>query len=214
MHRHTFRFGRSLIPLLILAAPAAGQDPRLGQRLDSATAAAVAALLDSARRTDLPVEPLLDRALEGASKRAPGERILAAVRLRLGELVVARNALGPGADPAELDVAAAALHVGAMPADLSRLRTARPDDRLVVPLAVLTDLVARGVPADTATGLVLALASAPDETLLAFRRDVERDIALGAPPLTAATVRAGLPIRDATSTLGQGPRRPPGRVKP
>ena len=60
----------------------------------------------------------------------------------------------------------------------------------VVPLAVLADLVASGVPVDSAAAAVLALAaSARDADLIDLRRAVERDIALGAAP-TAATAAA------------------------
>jgi hypothetical protein len=57
-------------------------------------------------------------------------------------------------------------------------------------LSVLADLVASGVPADSAAAVVLALApKARDADLVEFRRAVERDIALGAPPAAAASVR-------------------------
>jgi hypothetical protein len=57
-------------------------------------------------------------------------------------------------------------------------------------LAVLADLVASGVPADSATAALLVLApTARDADLVEFRRAVERDIALGAPPATATSVR-------------------------
>ena len=62
--------------------------------------------------------------------------------------------------------------------------------RLAVPLAVTADLTARGVPADSAATLTLARArSTSDADLLALERDVERDIALGANPLTATAGR-------------------------
>jgi hypothetical protein len=58
-------------------------------------------------------------------------------------------------------------------------------------LAVLADLVASGVPADSATAALLVLApTVRDADLEEFRRAVERDIALGAPPASATTVRA------------------------
>jgi hypothetical protein len=57
-------------------------------------------------------------------------------------------------------------------------------------LSVLADLVASGVPADSAAAAVLALApKARDADLVEFRRAVERDIALGAPPGAATSVR-------------------------
>jgi hypothetical protein len=61
-----------------------------------------------------------------------------------------------------------------------------------VALGVLADLVASGVPADAASRTVLSLTSAgiADEQLVAFRREVERDVGIGAPPAAAATLRA------------------------
>ncbi|MDQ3810146.1 MAG: hypothetical protein M3336_07640, partial [Chloroflexota bacterium] len=56
------------------------QDARLAARLDPATRKAVEVIVDSARAAGLPTEPLIDKALEGASKRASGGRITAAVQ--------------------------------------------------------------------------------------------------------------------------------------
>jgi hypothetical protein len=56
---------------------------------------------------------------------------------------------------------------------------------------VLTDLVASGVPVDSAAAAVVALAKrASDRDLIEFRRAVERDIALGAPPAAATAAAA------------------------
>ena len=193
---------RPLVLALAVAAPLAAQsdDPRLA-RLDPAVRPAVAGLVDSARAARLPTEPLVQRALEGTSKRAAGDRILAAVRRLARDLGTARSALGGAATAPEIDAGAAALHAGARPADLTALRARRPRQSLVVPLGVLADLVATGVPADTAAAAVLALAAGTaDEEYLAFRRNVERDIALGAPPAAAAAVRS------TAATAGATPR--------
>ena len=88
-----------------------------------------------------------------------------------------------------LVAAASALRAGVNPEALKRLRESRQAQSLTVPLAVLGDLVARGVPADTASVYVLTIIHSSDEQLAAFQRSVERDIALGAPPFTAAAVR-------------------------
>ncbi len=194
---------RLLLPALavgligtVLARPAAAQDPRL-KRLDAGTRPLVAALLDSARAAGLPAEPLVQRALEGTIKGAPGDRIVAAVRRLAADLGRARDALGPAASPPELEAGAAALRAGAAPAVLTELRRTRRQP-LTVPLAVLADLVASGVPADSAATAVLALApSARDADLVEFRRAVERDIALGAPPAAAASVRVNAAAREA-----------------
>src|SRR5437867_12711256 len=193
MTRALIRTTLPLLAALLVGAPAAAQqvDPRL-ERLDAATRPVVAALIDSARTASLPTEPLVQRALEGATKGAAGDVIVAAVRRLAGDLERARDALGPTASPAELGAGAAALRAGASQATLAELRHARRE-RLTVPLAVLADLVASGVPVDSATAAVLGLAArARDADLVEFRRAVERDIALGAPPAaaTAAAVTA------------------------
>lgn len=175
------------------APRAAAQDPRLG-RLDPMTRATVAALVDSAREAGLPTEALVQRALEGATKGAAGDVIAAAVRRLALDLNHARDALGPGAPAAELVAGAAALRAGASVPALVKLRQARRAPPLIVPLAVLTDLVASGVPVDSAAAAVLVLeARINDADLLDFRRAVERDIALGAPP-AAATAAAVVAI--------------------
>src|SRR2546428_9607276 len=110
---------RTPLPLwgaLLAAPPAAAQqvDPRL-ERLDAAARPVVAALIDSARAASLPTEPLVQRALEGATKGAPEDVIVAAVRRLAVDLGRAREALGSTASPAELNAGAAALRAGASP---------------------------------------------------------------------------------------------------
>jgi hypothetical protein len=176
---------------MLVAGPVAAQQthPRL-ERLDAATRPTVAALLDSARAAALPTEPLVQRALEGATKRASGDVIVAAVRRLAADLGHARSALGSTASAAELTAGAAALRAGASSTVLASLRQTRREP-LTVPLAVLADLVASGVPVDSAAAAVLALAArARDADLVEFRRAVERNIALGAPPAAAAAAMA------------------------
>jgi hypothetical protein len=173
----------------ILARPAAAQDQRL-ERLSPETRALVVPVMDSARAAGLPTGPLLERALEGTSKHAAPELIAQVVRRVANDLARAREALGPDGAPEALAAGADALHAGVTPALLQRVAGALRGQRMTVPLAVLADLTARGVPADTAATLTLARArSTSDADLLALERDVERDIALGATPLTATTVR-------------------------
>ena len=183
---------------------ATAQDPRLERRLDSATVAALGIVIDSARATGLPVEPLVQRALEGAAKQASPVRIVAAVRLLADEMGVARAALGTASTTAELVAAASALRAGVRPADLTELRQRRSTG-LTVSLAAVTDLVTSGVPADSAAAAVLALAAARDDQIVDFRRAVERYIALGAPPAAATAVR----VNAALNELAPGPSRRP-----
>lgn len=194
-----------LVAVLFAARVASAQDPRLEHRLDSATLAAVGTLMDSARSAGLPVEPLVQRALEGSAKHAEPERIIAAVRRLAGELGVARAALGRESSPAELDAGASALRAGVRPEDLTLLRQRRPQS-LTVALAALTDLVTGGVPPDSAAAAVLALASkARDDQIADFRRAVERDIALGASPAAATAVRVDATLREVGGSPGAGP---------
>lgn len=190
--------------LILRPSTAAAQDPRLERRLDPATLQSVSAMIDSARLQGLPVEPLVQRALEGAAKHAVPEQIVAAVRRLAGELGTARLALGPSSSPMELDAAASALRAGVSADDLTRLRHRRTQS-LTVALATLSDLVASGVPPDSASAAVIALAaSAGDDQIAEFRRAVERDIALGAPPAVAAAVRVDAALRQTP-----GPSRRP-----
>jgi hypothetical protein len=208
---HWRRLGSGLVAATLVAGTAAAQrpDPRL-ERLDSITRPIVAALVDSARAAALPTEPLVQRALEGATKRATADRIVAAVRGLALDLGHARHALGPTASPPELTAAAAALRAGAPAATLTELRRVRRAS-LIVPLAVLTDLVASGVPVDSAAAAVLSLAAnARDTDLVEFRRAVERDIALGAPPASATAAAAA--VTNAAVQVNAGARQQrPGR---
>ncbi|MFL5518082.1 MAG: hypothetical protein ACJ8DJ_18145 [Gemmatimonadales bacterium] len=165
------RAGCVALLLLALAAPASAQDRRLSERLDPSTAAAVQRVVDSAEHERLPTEPLIQKALEGGTLGAAGDRIVYAVGALHGQLGRARQALGGAASEADLTAAAGALRAGVSPASLQRLQSLRGDRPLVVPIAVLTDLVADGVSPDEATRSVLDLAreGRPDEEFMALR---------------------------------------------
>ncbi|HEX6106934.1 MAG TPA: hypothetical protein VFZ26_15205 [Gemmatimonadales bacterium] len=164
-----------LLLLFLLPGSLAGQDRRLAERLDSSTAAAVQRVVDSASRGGLPTEPLVQKALEGSTLGAPGDRIESAVIALHGQLARAREALGGAADEAELTAAAGALRAGLPSAALRRLQALRSGRPLVVPIAVLTDLVSEGVPPEEATRSVLDLArnGRPDDDFVALRREVQ-----------------------------------------
>jgi hypothetical protein len=186
------------------------QEQRLEGRLADPARRTVNAILDSARTIGVPTEPLVDRALEGASKGASGDRIITAVERLFGDLRTAQTALGRASAPEEIAAGASALRAGAGVADLRGLRSARPDESVTVAAAVLADLVAVGVPVDTAVAAVLALSGiADDAEYIAFRRNVERDVALGASPVAALGVRL-----DATAAEALGPQGANGDTRP
>ena len=151
-------------------------------RLDPVTADAVQHLVDSARTSGLPTEPLVQKALEGSTLGAAGDRIRAAVSMLFAQLSRARAALGTSASDAEVTAAAGALRAG-VPADtLQHLRALRSGRSLVVPISVLADLVAEGTPLDRAYRSVFDLArdGRPDDDFLALRHREVRQ-AVGAP---------------------------------
>lgn len=189
--------------LLLVLAPGilAAQDRRLTERLDSGTVTAVQRLVDSARGAGLPSEPLVQKALEGRTMGASPERIRLAVNALFGQIVHAREALGRDASEVELTAGAGALRAGLSPGSLRQLHDLRSDGSLAVPIAVLTDLVAEGVPPDQATRAVLDLArnGRSDDDFVALRKRVQterrRGLAPGADPLirTAAPPAADPP---------------------
>jgi len=192
----------------------ASQQLLLDARLDPSLREALTPVFDSARASGLPTDPLIDKALEGVSKHADQSRIVSVVRALAADLGSAQTALGNGASTAELVAGASALKAGVQPTALAEIGHAIRGDRgrsLVVPLAVLSELVARGVPADTAASTVLALAKrgAADGELVAFRQGVERDVAAGVFPAVAASVGAADVLADEAAPTSSLSRHPP-----
>ncbi|MDE3054333.1 MAG: hypothetical protein KGL38_12560 [Gemmatimonadota bacterium] len=187
-----------------------GQLARLNTTLDPATRVAVLAIVDSARVARLPADALVNKALEGAGKHADGPRIVAAVRALAGELREARGALGSGSRAEEITAGAHAIHAGVRPADLHMLRQSAVGRELTTPLMVLTDLVARGVPAPIASSdiVMLVRAGLRDSDFTSYEREVRQDIEAGAAPAAAATTRArGATLRRRSGYSLVGPGR-------
>lgn len=168
-------------------------------------------ILDSARVAGLPTGPIESKALEGISKRANDRQILLRVRDVYHSLVRARAALGPTANAAELTAGANALRVGISAVELAHLASTRSGKELTVPLVVLSDLVTRGVPRDTASQTIFQLwqRGAADDDFLGLWRGVERDIVSGTDPGIALMNRAReVPPR------GPPPTTPPAGDRP
>jgi hypothetical protein len=199
----------ALAVLCSLAMPAAlaaqsGAQARLTGRLDAGTAAAIARVIDSAATAGVPPDPLIAKALEGASKHATGDRIVLAVRGLAADLASSRRALGGSASEADVVAGASALRAGASADALTRIRAARGNAPLLVPLATLADLVAQGIPVDRAVTTVLGLAraGAPDADYRSAARWATRGAASapgarGGPPAApgppAAAAHGGRP---------------------
>jgi hypothetical protein len=191
--RHTYlALGAAAVLAAVAPAPARAQDPRLA-RLDDATRGRVTGIIDSLRGAGVPSEPLVQKALEGVSKHAPSDRIVTAVQALGRDLGTARAALGPTATDAEVTAGAAAVRGGVSTAALAAVATQRRGGRMLVPLAVLTDLISRGVPADSAAAAVTRVAQrgGGDADFESLDRGIQHDISAGIPPGAAASVRAG-----------------------
>jgi len=167
------------------------EEARLRARLKPEVATSVIEVVRSAAQ-GLPTAPLVARALEGASRQAEDAAILDAVRRYSAGLAAARRALGPTARASELDAGAGALMAGVPEDSLASLRRARPSGSLVIPLVVLSDFVARGVPVASASNTVLAAtrAGAADPALLRMRERIHERILRGEEPTGAS--REGL----------------------
>lgn len=189
----------------LLVRPAVGQaDDRLDAEFSGETLAALQTELRAAEAAGLPSQPLVLKALEGRSKGAADPRIIGAVAALRDRLARATAILGPR-DEDVLVAAAAALYVGVDESMVRELSTSTRQGALGMAFVVVGDLVRRGVPVTDASRAVISLgaAGAPAETLDAFRRQVNADIATGLAPARATEVR----MQGVLMTIDPGPGR-------
>ena len=153
---------RSLVVLLVAAAPLAAQSARdrLTGRVPSATLAALDSIFQDAARSGLPTEPLVQKALEGEAKGATPDRIVAAVGSSAAQLRSARALLGSAgesrpSDPGEVTAVAAALSRGVSPELVGRLSAALPGEPTGPALHAVADLVGHGFAEDSSVDLLV-----------------------------------------------------------
>jgi hypothetical protein len=193
---------KRLIAIVAVGATAAsalaaqGDVARLTGRVPPDVAAAVSALVDSAHARHLPAGPLIDKALEGATKGAAPERIVTAVHDVLGRLDRAAVAIATDpADPAraeEVEAGAFALSAGLTDGDIGEIaRTAPRGQPTIVALQVAGALAALGVPRAQTVSLVRAeiQSGRPLGDLSSLTGQVQAAMAGGVP---AAAAAAGL----------------------
>jgi hypothetical protein len=208
-----------ILHLLALPLSLLGMQQRsIAERLDGRVPADVASLVQqlgtAAAARGLPVDPLIQKAIEGSAKGVPAERVTAAVRQVVMQLDTAAAALREGGVTMDTLVVAAgafAINAGLSGHDLTalaRIGTATP--ALTVGLRVAGTLAAMGVPPAENIGLIsVTLRSGqPAADLLLLPAHVQSEIARGVTPAQAA---AGLE-RAATAQGRRGP--PPGRGQP
>lgn len=206
--------------LTVLALPLAllgmqqGIADRLAGRVSPEIAALVGELGTAAAARGLPVDPLIQKAIEGSAKGIPTERVATAVRLVAMQLDTAAVALRDGglaADTAAIAAGAFAITAGLSGRDIAQLaRGGAEVPAVTVGLRVAGTLVALGVPPSEAVALVTATLQSGRSAgeLLALPGQVQAQMAKGASPAQAA---AGL-ARAAAAQGRRGP--PPGRPQP
>ncbi len=216
MNRHRVLFV-ALVLASVSVAPAlrAQGTPVLGIA-DARAREAVEREIARAADRGLPTRSLIAKAQEGVTKRAAGERIRAAVASQARRLEQARDLLAPSPSEAELVAGADALAVGVPAPMLRQIRAAYPAGQSVaMPLDVLTELIARGVPATHALEQITDLMKrgASSAQIAGIGASVQSDIAAGLTPDAALEVRARgvmslLPSPAAASALAPSGRRP------
>lgn len=166
---------------------------RLAGRVSPQVAAAVQQLAREAVARGLPVEPLIQKAVEGGAKGVPAERVVAAVRTLLTRLDAAAAAIRSAGvavpDAAAVEAGAFALGAGLGSRHLGALaRASRPPHALDVTLRVAGTLAAMGVPDEEAVALVTQILQAGRLPLdvLTLPAQVQAGVARGATPAEAA----------------------------
>jgi hypothetical protein len=205
------------IPLTVLSMQQGGV---VAQRLTGRVSPQIASLVEelgtAASARGLPIDPLIQKAIEGSAKGVPPERVATALRLVAMQLDTAAAALRDGGGGLVSDTLAIAAGEFAITAGLSRsditalARTGANAAALTVGLRVAGTLAALGVPPAEDIGLVSETlrSGEPASSLLVLPANVQSQMARGVTPAQAA---AGL-ARAAAAQARHGP--PPGRGQP
>lgn len=172
-------------------AAAQEQQGRL-DRLDPETRASVQLVMKSAEEKGLPVSPIVERALFAARFSKTRDVIESSARSAAERLEISQQALAPSPTAPDMIEAEKALKEGVTRRALSQLRSDLPDRSLVVPIAVLTQLVTNKVPVEKAAEMVVRLVKtgAQEAQLVAFGNEVGADVTDGYNPLNALEVRS------------------------
>jgi hypothetical protein len=203
-----------LLPLSLLSMQQGDIASRLARRVSPNVATLVEQLGAEASARGLPIDPLIQKAIEGSAKGVPDDRVAAAVRLVVTQLDAAAVALREGGivtDTLVIAAGAFAITAGLSGHDITALaRTGASPAALTVGLRVAGTLSAMGVPpAETISLISVKLrAGQATEELLALPANVQAQVAKGSTPAQAA---AGLE-RAAAAQGRRGP--PPGRPQP
>lgn len=135
-----------------------GQDAgarRLEDAMPPEYAAQVRDIAREAREAGVPPGLIARKAFEGMAKGYPPERVVSALDAYAGRLRAATGLLGPDRRPGSVAAAAEALRRGVPPDAIRSIAGRQRQGRdLAVPLIVLSDLTAAGVPTQNALEMV------------------------------------------------------------
>jgi hypothetical protein len=184
---------------LLLATSLAGAQQQVSRvtddeliNIDVAIRGQLRLLADSALAAGLPADMILQTGRRGKMLGSQNSVVVQAATRQLRDMHASSAALGAGATGADIEAGVDALRSGVTPQTLGRLAAENKGTALYVSLGVLSELVELRVPVDTAVRIVTRLAAMGirDTDLRSYRASVQSDIALGALPSAAATIRA------------------------
>ena len=193
MHRVRSHLLVALVLASVSGTAAFAQQVPVLDIADARARVAIEREIAQAASRGLPVRPLIAKAQEGVTKRATGERIRVAVASQARRLEQARDLLAPSPSEAELISGADALALGVPAPMLKQIRAAYPlTQSVAMPLDVMTELVARGVPAKHALEQITNLMTrgATPAQIASLGASVQADVAAGLTPDAALEVRA------------------------
>ncbi|NIR46340.1 MAG: hypothetical protein GWN99_17975 [Gemmatimonadetes bacterium] len=206
---------------LLLACPglaAAQGDPfdRVREAYPAAAMAEIEAIMARAEAAGVPTEPLTAKALEGAAKGVPADRVVVALSSYAVRLRESAQLVGTGRGTASIVAGADAIRRGVPPEQVSELALEHPEGDLAVPLVVMGDLMEAGVPARNAYRVVtmaMHRQQAPEE-MLAIPGAVRMMMRAGQGPGPAADAVGRMIGRGQFRGAGMGPPVPPGSGPP
>jgi hypothetical protein len=183
---------------------------RLQGRVPAQVQRVVERLARDATRKGLPVDPLVQKALEGGAKGVPAARVVAAVQALAGRLETSARAIRAAGSPepsaAAIEAGAFALSTGIEEGGVARIvRASRSVHAPEVPLRVAGAMAALGVSGDQTVELLVRLIETdrPAADVLSLPGQVEAGVSRGMTPTEAAGAAAR-----AKPGRGRPPERP------
>ena len=158
---------------------------------DRETTAQLNRIFESVKAANLPTEPIIAKARFAMRVHAPMVRLIPALEAVASRLEDARTALGAASPKADIVAGQDALMTGVTKDMLHQIRVAQPKGSVAVPIGVMAQLVASGVPPKQATEIVSALVrgNATNVQLVALGNNVSQDVVAGAGASSALQIR-------------------------